>query len=87
MEQTIEQRLEEAMKEIREGVQLDGGDVRLVSFDEKTGIVEVELMGACVGCAFAPVTLKQGIEYMLKEQVPEVTEVVNVGQMEEDWDL
>ena len=55
----------------------DGGDVELVDVDDE-GIVSVKLTGACNGCAMASMTLKMGIEKILKEEIPEVKEVVAV---------
>ncbi len=72
---------EEVQKSI-EGIRLllqgHGGDVRLVSVDEESGRVEVELQGACNGCPHAAQTLKLGVEGKLKEDVPAVTEVIAV---------
>ncbi len=72
---------EEVAKSI-EGIRLmlqgHGGDVRLVSVDEGTGRVEVELQGACNGCPHAAQTLKMGVEAKIREDVPAVTEVVAV---------
>ncbi|NIT78669.1 MAG: NifU family protein [Thermoplasmata archaeon] len=62
------------MEEIRPNLQADGGDVELVEVTEG-GIVKVRLVGACVGCPMAAMTLKDGIERLLKEEVPEVQEV------------
>ncbi len=67
-----------AINEIRPSLQADGGDIKLVSVNEKTGIVKVELQGACRGCPMAQVTLKQGVEAFLKNKVPEVKKVVAV---------
>jgi len=61
---------------IRPGLEADGGDVELV--EVKDGIVKVRLTGACGGCPMASMTLKEGIERILKEQLPEVKEVVSV---------
>lgn len=63
---------------MRPFVQDDGGDITLISFDETSGLVSVELKGSCAGCPSSSVTLKNGIENMLKHYVPEVTEVVAV---------
>jgi len=60
---------------IRPAVQEDGGDIVYRSFDEKTGKVELQLMGSCKGCPSSQVTLKSGIENMLMHYVPEVTGV------------
>lgn len=60
---------------IRPAVQEDGGDIRYVSFDEQTGIVQVKLAGSCVGCPSSSVTLKNGVENMLMHYIEEVTAV------------
>ena len=64
---------------IRPAIQADGGDMFLRGVDLDTGVVEVELVGACVSCPASTVTLKAGIERILKDRVEGVTEVVNVG--------
>ena len=63
---------------IRPLLQADGGDIELVAVDEETGKVSVRLQGACKGCPGAQMTLKMGVERKMKEEVPEVTEVVAV---------
>ena len=63
---------------IRPLLQADGGDIELVSVDEETGKVSVRLQGACKGCPGAQMTLKMGVERKLKEEVPNVTEVIAV---------
>jgi len=60
---------------IRPAVQEDGGDIRYVGFNEDTGIVLVQLAGSCVGCPSSSVTLKNGVENMLKHYIPEVVGV------------
>jgi NFU1 iron-sulfur cluster scaffold homolog, mitochondrial len=60
---------------VRPAVEQDGGAITYKSFDE--GIVTVELRGSCSGCPSSTVTLKSGIESLLKRMVPEVTEVVS----------
>lgn len=60
---------------IRPAVQEDGGDIVLVDYAEATGVVTVKLLGACDGCPSSSITLKSGIENMIKHYVPEVTEV------------
>ena len=64
---------------IRPAVQADSGDLMLLDVDEETGVVTVELTGACVTCPASTVTLKAGIERILKDRVEGVTEVVNAG--------
>jgi Fe-S cluster biogenesis protein NfuA len=57
---------------IRPSVQDDGGDIFYKGFDEATGIVHVQLAGSCAGCPSSSVTLKNGVENMLKHYIPEV---------------
>jgi Fe-S cluster biogenesis protein NfuA len=71
----LKEKVEQALAKVRPSLQADGGDVQLVDIDESTGIVSVKLTGSCGSCPFATMTLKQGIERTLKEQVPEVKEV------------
>jgi Fe-S cluster biogenesis protein NfuA len=70
----------EQIKEVLEGIrpmlQSDGGDLNFVSFDEDTGVVKVELKGACVGCPMANMTLKSGVETELKDKLDFVKSVV-----------
>ncbi len=60
-------------------VQQDGGDIEFVSFDEKSGVVYVHMQGACKGCPKSMITLKLGIERMLKHYIPDVVGVIDVG--------
>ena len=73
----IRERVEAALERIRPAVQMDGGDVQLVDVTED-GVVTVQLMGACGGCPMSMLTLKAGIERIVKAQVPEVTEIIAV---------
>ena len=68
--------VKKVLDRIRPLLQSEGGDVELVSVKE--GVVQVKLRGACAGCPGAQMTLKMGIERLLKEAVPEVKEVVAV---------
>jgi Fe-S cluster biogenesis protein NfuA len=72
----VNEKIKEALDQIRPALQADGGDVELV--DVTNGTVKVKLTGACGGCPMATMTLKKGIERILKERVPEVKEVVSV---------
>ena len=72
----MQEKVEAVLKEIRPTLQADGGDVELVGVDG--GTVSLRLTGACVGCPLSTMTLKMGIERVLKEKVPEVKEVVSV---------
>lgn len=58
-----------------EAVREDGGELVLVGADYESGVVEVELQGACGSCAISGITLQGGVERMLKERLPWVTEV------------
>lgn len=69
----------EALNEVRPALQADGGDIVLVDVDEETGVVSVKLMGACAGCPMSQMTLQMGVERLLKQRVPQVTKVENVG--------
>ncbi len=67
------EKVQEVLDKIRPSLQADGGDVELV--DVQDGVVQVRLQGACKGCPMSQMTLKLGIERILKEQIPEVSEV------------
>ncbi|HPS38312.1 MAG TPA: NifU family protein [Candidatus Cloacimonadota bacterium] len=71
------QQVESVLDKIRPAIQADGGDVELINIRED-GVVEVRLQGACKGCPMATLTLKAGIERVIKEELPEVKEVVSV---------
>ncbi|NLP18011.1 MAG: NifU family protein [Firmicutes bacterium] len=66
------------LDKIRPALQADGGNVKLIDVDTKKGIVKVQLQGACAGCPLSTITLKQGIEKVMKEEIPEVKEVQSV---------
>ncbi|MBA7479470.1 Fe/S biogenesis protein NfuA [subsurface metagenome] len=72
----MREKVEAALDEIRPALQADGGDVELV--DVSDGTVILKLTGACSGCPMATQTLHQGIERVLKEQIPEIKEVIAV---------
>ena len=78
----MREKIEETIEAIRPAIQADGGDIFLREVDEVTGIVSVELVGACVSCPASTMTLKAGIERILKDRVEGVTEVINVGEDE-----
>lgn len=73
----LREKVEEVLGRIRPALQNDGGDVELIGVDE-SGIVKVRLKGACAGCPMSQMTLKQGIETTLKNEIPQVKEVVSV---------
>ena len=68
--------VEQALEKIRPMLQRDGGDIELVEVND--GVVKVRLTGACKGCPMSQMTLKAGVERIIKQQVPEVTSVVAV---------
>ena len=72
---TLEERVKESLETIRPQLQADGGDLEFVSIEDG-GKVLVKLTGACGSCPMATMTLKQGVERLLKDTIPEVTEVV-----------
>lgn len=72
----LNQRIEQALEEIRPFLKSDGGDIALLGVEGQT--VKVQLMGACVGCSVNQMTLKQGVELTIKKYAPEIQEVVNV---------
>ena len=72
----MREKVEEVLEKIRPALVSDGGNVELV--DVNDGTVQVRLTGACAGCPFSTMTLKMGIEKILKQEIPEVKEVVAV---------
>lgn len=68
--------VEKALEKVRPALQADGGDVELI--DVVDGVVRVKLTGACGGCPMSQMTLKMGVEKILKQQVPEVKSVETV---------
>lgn len=78
---SIEAEVAKVIAAVRPAVQADKGDIELISVDTVTGIVEVELKGACTSCPASSQTLKAGVERIMKDRVPSITEVVNVGQV------
>lgn len=75
----MREKVEKVINAIRPSIQADAGDIALVDVDEVTGVVTVELMGACVTCPASTQTLKAGIERIMKDRVEGVTEVVEVN--------
>ncbi len=74
----VERRIFEVLEEVvRPAVQRDGGDIAFAGFEN--GVVQLYMLGSCSGCPSALATLKMGVETLLKDMVPEVTEVVAIG--------
>ena len=76
----MREQVEATIEVIRPALQADGVDIILHDVDEATGIVSVELTGACVGCPASTQTLKAGIERIMRDRVDGVTEVVNIAE-------
>ena len=76
-EQTFEEQVREVIEAIRPALQAHGGDVELVETDDENR-VKVRLQGACQGCPGAQMTMRLGIERILRERVPQVKEVLAV---------
>jgi Fe-S cluster biogenesis protein NfuA len=74
----VKERVEKALDAIRPALQNDGGNIELVDVDEANGIVKVKLVGACGSCPMSQMTLRMGVERVLKEQIPEILEVQSV---------
>jgi Fe-S cluster biogenesis protein NfuA len=72
----MREKVQAALEQVRPALLADGGDVQLI--DVKDGVVTLRLTGACGGCPMATMTLRNGIERVLKEQVPEIKGVVAI---------
>ncbi|MFC1909451.1 NifU family protein [Chloroflexota bacterium] len=72
----MQNKVEEALSKVRPALERDGGNIELVGVED--GIVKVKLTGACAGCMMSTMTLKMGVEKVLKEEIPEIKEVVAV---------
>jgi len=73
----MKEKVQTVIDEIRPNLQADGGDIKLIDVTDD-GIVKVQLQGACRGCPGATMTLKMGVERLLKSRIPEVKSVENV---------
>ncbi len=72
----MKEKVEAALSRIKPVLQADGGDVELVEVSD--GVVKLRLTGACAGCPMSTMTLRMGIERVLKEEIPDIKEVVAV---------
>ncbi|PLX21938.1 hypothetical protein C0584_01205 [Candidatus Parcubacteria bacterium] len=73
----MKEKIQKELDKIRPQLQMDGGDVEFVDFNEKTGVLIVSLVGMCATCPMSEITLKQGIEQTITAAIPEVKEVMN----------
>lgn len=76
----LERKVADVIKIIRPAIQADQGDIFLRGVDEESGVVSVELIGACITCPASTQTLKDGLERILKQRVEGVTAVEHVGE-------
>lgn len=74
----IDSKIKKALDKVRPSLQMDGGDAEFVSFNAKTGSLEIRLVGKCSHCPMSHITLKQGIETEMKKTVKEIKRVVSV---------
>jgi Fe-S cluster biogenesis protein NfuA len=77
-EGTMREKVEKALESIREYLKMEGGDIELVEVTDD-GVVKVKLLGACAGCPFSAMTLQQGVQKRLMEEVPGIKKVENVA--------
>ncbi|MCW4054599.1 MAG: NifU family protein [Candidatus Bathyarchaeota archaeon] len=73
MNESVQKRVQAALAEIKPQIQADGGDIDLVAIEGN--VVKVRLRGACAGCPMSALTLKAGVERIIKSQVPEIESV------------
>ena len=71
--ETLKEKVQKAIAEIRPNLQADGGDIELVAVED--GVVKVRLKGACAGCPMSSMTVQWGVENFLKKKIPEVAKV------------
>jgi len=77
----LREEVEKVIAVIRPAIQADAGDIELIDVDEATGVVTVELKGACVTCPASTQTLKAGIERIMTSRVDGVTSVVDINSV------
>lgn len=73
MKESVEDRVQKAIQELRPNLQADGGDIELLGVEK--GIVKVKLKGACAGCPMSTMTIQWGVERFLKKKIPEIVKV------------
>lgn len=74
----MEKKVQEVIDKVKPMLEADGGSIDLVSVDESKGIVKVKLVGACGACPFSMMTLKNVVERTLKQEIPQIKEVISV---------
>jgi len=73
MKETIEDRVQKVLQELRPNLQADGGDIEFLGVEN--GVVKVKLKGACAGCPMSTMTIQWGVENYLKKKIPEIVKV------------
>jgi len=73
VKETIEDRVQKVIQELRPNLQADGGDIELLGVEK--GVVKVKLKGACAGCPMSTMTIQWGVERFLKKKIPEIVKV------------
>ena len=73
MAETVTEKVQHSLEELRPKLQADGGDIELLGVEQ--GIVKVKLKGACAGCPMSAMTLQWGVENFLKKKIPEIVKV------------
>ena len=74
----MQEKIQKSLDKVRPMLQADGGDVKFVKFDEKTGTLFVQMLGMCAGCPMAQITIKEGIEKVIVKEIPEVKSVESI---------
>ncbi len=78
MSESIEEKIERVLEQVRPALRMDGGGIELVEYKADSGQVYVKMQGACVGCPMSQITLKMGVEAALHDAIPEIREVIPV---------
>ena len=76
-DQELQQKIENALDEIRPFLKNDGGDISLIDIEDEK-LVKVQLLGTCVDCSVNQMTLKSGVETTIKRYAPQIEKVVNI---------
>lgn len=74
----MEDKIKKVLDKIRPNLQMDGGDLEFISFDDKSGVLKIKFQGACVGCPMSQLTLHEGVGKAVKEEIPEVKDIISV---------
>ncbi len=81
---TLEDRIQYTLDKIRPYMQSEGGDIKIDHYDKTDGTLYVELLGACNGCSLAPSDIKDSVEGILMNEIPQITSVKLAGNKNED---